>query len=473
MIERQPIRIRLMLWYSLVLGLSLVIFAGIFWIGLRESLLSSRANVLHDRLVALQAYLTKQDEAPVAGFNELREELGEFATALPADFAIRLLDARGSVLYSSATSRSGRTLQQTLPLTAACKGCRIEMFVSLAPVDEILGLVNRILAISIPLALLVASAGGYWMTRRALAPVRAMAEAARSINTSDLSVRLPIPLPKDELRLLAEMWNGMLARLEVGVKRIRQFTADASHDLRTPLAAIYTYAEVTLRKRRSPEEYQESLKRILGQTERATVLVEDLLTLARADSMNVDLIRKPVELCSLLAGACKSLLPLAHAKGLELHLTLPPDPVWILADAGAFQRLLMILVDNALKNTDEGQIEVRLIDSGAKLSLEVEDTGHGISPEDLPHVFERFYRGDKSRSSEKGGAGLGLAIAMWIVQSHDGKIGVESHLGRTKFAIQLPRIPSANTYAPDCLTLFSPTIACGSGSGSSQLSLPE
>jgi heavy metal sensor kinase len=425
--------------------LSLAIFAGLFWIGLRQSLLTRRANVLHDRAAALQAYLTRQDETPPLGFDELKEELGEFATALPADFAIRLLDAQGSVLYSSAKSLSGRSLQQTLPPEPACKRCQIEMSVSLAPVDEILGYLKRILAISIPLALLVASGGGYWMTRRALAPVRAMAEAARSVNSSDLSVRLPVPLPRDELRLLAEMWNGMLARLEEGVKRIRQFTADASHDLRTPLSAIYTSAEVTLRKRRSPEEYEESLKRILGQTERATALVEDLLTLARADSVNIDLIRKPVELCSLVAGTCKSLLPLAHAKGLELHLTLPPDPVWLHADAAALQRLLLILVDNALKNTDEGQIEVRLIDSGAVLSLEVEDTGRGISPEDLPHVFERFYRGDKSRSSVKGGAGLGLAIALWIVQSHAGEIGAESHLGRTKFAIQLPRISPAHT----------------------------
>jgi two-component system, OmpR family, heavy metal sensor histidine kinase CusS len=439
MIERQPIRVRLMLWYSVVLAFSLVVFAGIIWVGLRQSLVTSRASALDGRMSALQAYLTRQDE-PALGFDEAKEELGEFATALSADFALRLLDASGSVLYSSATSLSGRHLQQTLPVSAACKGCQIEMSISLAPVDEILGRLNRILAISIPLALLVASVGGYWMTRRALAPVRAMAEAARSVNSSDLSVRLPIPLPKDELRLLAEMWNGMLARLEDGVNRIRQFTADASHDLRTPLSAIYTSAEVTLRKRRNPEEYEETLKRILGQTERATALVEDLLTLARADSMNVDLILKPVELCSLLADTCKSLLPLAHAKALELRLKLPPDPVWVRADAAALQRLVAILVDNAMKNTDVGQIEVRLIDAVPFLSLEVEDTGSGITPEDLPHVFDRFYRGDKSRSSLKGGAGLGLAIAMWIVQSHSGDIQVESNLGRTRFTIQLPRI---------------------------------
>jgi two-component system heavy metal sensor histidine kinase CusS len=443
MIEQPSFRMRLLLWYTAVMAASLLIFAGVVWIGLRQNLIAAREDALREHLQALQKYVTDDGKFSPRP-NKIREEAKEFSQTLPADCQFRILDSSGSSLYSSgefaANVLSARVTERTIELDIRGRVYRIQMSLSLKPVSETLRRLDVILAFSIPIALFVASLGGYWMTRRALAPVRAMAEAARSFDSADLRRRVPVPVPKDEFRQLAEMWNGMLERIEEGVERMRRFTADASHDLRTPIAAIRTTAEVTLRRPRSVEEHERALERILGQSGRATALIEDLLTLARSEGDQVNPALELIEFRSFLDDTCENLLPLAQAKGLVLNVALPPQEVWLPANAGALRRLTEILVDNALKNTDAGQVNIRLGERDDAVSLVVEDTGRGISPSDLPHIFERFYRGDKSRSDATGGSGLGLAIAKSIAESHGGEIRVESDPGRnTKFEVQFPR----------------------------------
>ena len=440
MTPRLPIGARLTLWYSIVLVLCLVAFGETVWLGLRQSLMAARRTELEERISSLRAVLQQPEEPPSQGADSLTEEVSEFSNALPSGFSIRLLDLSNTLLFQSKSSRPVRTLEREESVQAGTRRLKIKMSLSLEPVDEILRRLSRILFLSIPVALLAASTGGYWLSKRALSPVRKMAMAARSIDSADLSMRLPVPAANDELRLLAGMWNEMLDRLQNGVERIQRFTSDASHDLRTPLATIRASAEIALRKSREPEVYRDTLERIVRQTDRATTLVEDLLTLARADSGHLDLVLTPVDLRSWLSDACEGLRPLAQDKNLELRHSMPSSPVWVNADANALTRVIAILVDNALKNTEAGWIQVTLETLGCQTILKVEDTGSGIALGDLPHIFDRFYRGDQARSSVNGGSGLGLAIAKRLVEFHQGTIAVESKPGQgTRFFICLPR----------------------------------
>lgn len=281
------------------------------------------------------------------------------------------------------------------------------------------------------------------MSRRALEPVDAITRAARSIGIENLSERLEVPAAGDELARLAETWNGMLARLEAAVKRLSEFTADASHELRTPITLIRATAELTLRRDRSAETYREALRHVIGEADRMTRLIEDLLLLARADAGLPALPLDRVELTPLVRDICQQGQILAEERQLEISAELPDQPVYVEANDPALRRLLMLLVDNAVKYTPAGgriTVSVALDLSGATVT--VRDTGIGIPDTALPHVFERFYRADESRNREAGGAGLGLSIARWIAERQHAHLEAESVVGRgSAFRV---RFPSAN-----------------------------
>ncbi len=286
-------------------------------------MIAARQAELQDRIGSLSAVLQHLEEPPAQGADSIAEEVSEFSKALPVGFSIRLIDASNAVIYQSESFGTVRSLEAEESARAGTRVVQVKMYLSLEPVDETLQRLNRILLLSMPLVLLVASFGGYWLSKRVLAPVHEMAMAAGSIDLTDLSMRLPVPIPNDELRLLAGRWNEMLDRLQSGVERIQRFTSDASHDLRTPLATIRASAEIALRRNREPESYKDTLERILHQTDRATNLVEGLLTLARGDSGHFDMVFSKVDLGALVRASCDSLRPLAQAKILEFGLTSP------------------------------------------------------------------------------------------------------------------------------------------------------
>jgi heavy metal sensor kinase len=282
-----------------------------------------------------------------------------------------------------------------------------------------------------PVVLLLASAGGYWISRRALAPVDQITRTARSITADKLSKRLTVAPTGDELQRLAETLNEMIARLESAFKKIARFTADASHELRTPLAVMRTTAEVALRGEPVNGEHREALEQIVAEIQRTSHLVENLLLIANADSGHGWLPMKRVDLASAVGEACAEAGVLARAKGVQLAVRLPEDPVWVAGDANALRRLFLILMDNAVKYTPAGgTCEVSLAERDGLVVGTVRDTGIGISDEDLPHIFDRFYRVDRARSRRQGGTGLGLAIGRWIAESHDARISVESAVDR-------------------------------------------
>jgi heavy metal sensor kinase len=296
------------------------------------------------------------------------------------------------------------------------------------------------LLLAAPILLIVASVGGYWLSTRALAPFDEISRAAQRINIENLTDRLQVPRTGDQLQRLSETLNATFSRLEASVRRMKQFTADASHELRAPISLIRTTAEVAVQRERPAGEYREALLEILEESERTSQVVDSLMLLARADSGKENLDYSPVDLCTVIRGAIEQGGRLARNRDLLFTQSVPDGPIPVQADADALRRALLILMDNAVKYTPAGgrvSVAVQATDGFAGAS--VSDTGIGIASQDLAHIFDRFWRADKARSREQGGAGLGLSIAKWIVETHGGSIVVESEPGRgSAFHLRLP-----------------------------------
>jgi signal transduction histidine kinase len=282
---------------------------------------------------------------------------------------------------------------------------------------------------SFPILLLISSAGGYWVSRRALKPVDRITATARSISIRNISERVAVTQNGDELQRLAETCNEMLDRLESSVNQIKRFTADASHELRGPLTVTRTVAEIALRNPKADPESRRALRDIVEEVAKGAILLEEMLTLARADSVPISVPRTEVNLSALLEEVCTMAQPIARQHGLQLFARCDPSRVMVLGDEAALQRLIWILLDNALKYSNpRGRIEVLLTNCSGSPRVVVRDDGIGISAADLPRVFDRFYRADPSRGMVEGN-GLGLAIAKWIAETHQAELSVASEVG--------------------------------------------
>ncbi len=297
---------------------------------------------------------------------------------------------------------------------------------------------SRGLLAAIPALLAISALAGYWMSRHALRPIDQLTNAVRSISIGNLSGRLPIAETGDELERLAVTCNGMLSRLESSVNRIQRFTADASHELRSPISFMRTVAEVALGNPQIDLESRAAFDDILVESTEASRLLEDMLVLARADSHQGDLRFEPVDLADLLTDVHEKARPLAEAKRQRLAVERSGNGR-VSGDRASLRRLLWTLVDNAIKYTPSGgTIELALDTRVSEARVTVRDTGIGIPEAMLPRVFERFFRADPSRAQVEG-SGLGLAIAKWIADMHHAAISVESTEGRgTTFRVVFP-----------------------------------
>lgn len=430
---------RLTLWYSLVLFAGLALFAGGIWLVVAHSLNAAIDTSLAARLHGVETVL--QTEYNPSKPEHIREELSEYAGAVPEGRFIEVRSATGDLLLPAGASSRGshyRTLVRDV--TTAGRKYRISVAASLESTELTLHRLREVLLWAMPLVLLIGWLGGYWMSRRALRPVDAITRSAQTIGIENLSERLEVPAAGDELARLAETWNGMLARLEAAVKRLSEFTADASHELRTPITLIRATAELTLRRDRSVETYRQALRHIIDESDRTARLIEDLLVLARADAGLPTLSLDRMELTPLVRDVCEQGQILAEERQLQFSAEVPDQPVYVDANDPALRRLLMLLVDNAVKYTPAGgriTVSVALDSSGPTVT--VRDTGIGIPDAALPHVFERFYRVDESRNREAGGAGLGLSIAQWIAELHHARLEAESVLGAgSSFRVRFP-----------------------------------
>jgi heavy metal sensor kinase len=297
------------------------------------------------------------------------------------------------------------------------------------------------LLFGLPIAVAIAGLAGHWLARRTLRPLERMAQEAETLTAENLGARLPVENPDDELGHLARVFNASLGRIEESFGRLRRFTADASHELRTPLTAIRTVGEVALQAEQRPDRYREAIGSMLEEVDRLTHLVGSLLTLSRADVGTV-VTRRQLGLLDLARDAAGLLEILAEEKGQRIEVR-GDASVTAHVDALILRQALLNLIDNAIKYSPSGAtltVEVARHDDISV--LDVVDQGPGIPEADRARVFERFYRADAARSRDDGGVGLGLAIALWAVQAHGGRIEVASGDGEgSRFRIVLPNSP--------------------------------
>ena len=345
-------------------------------------------------------------------------------------------DAQGKFVQQSISGESDPLRVYILPVLDNGKIVGwVQAIQSLGSVRDTLDRLLLALLLGGGLLSILAGFGGYFLAARALAPIDNITRTAENISSDDLSARLVLPDTEDEVSRLAATLNKMLGRLESGFKRERQFTADASHELRTPLAAMQTILFVVREGKRPTAEYRQALDDLADETNRMRGLVEDLLRLAR-DEGGSTLHPETFDLSALLSDVTDSLRPLAQARGLTLTAYLAPELPFV-GDMDMLIRLFVNLLDNAIKYTEHGAVNLSAFQEGRKIHIAVSDTGIGIPSEHLPFIFERFYRAESARSSA--GTGLGLAIARQIAQAHGGEIKVESTpKAGTIFSVILP-----------------------------------
>lgn len=448
----RTLRFRFALWVGSFLLALLVIFGLFIYARLSQGLWATADNTL--RLNAAQVITAIEFDDNQFRLTENESENIVTTELLERGLTFRLFTVEGDLLQSSgayaalplnpnnlASAQQGRDTFSTLSDPYDDERIRIysvpiiregtvvgvlEIVQSLERVDDALEQLKAALLIGGPSLSIIAGGGSYLLAARALARIDRITQTVRRISAEDLSTRLNSPAVEDEIGRLAITFDDMLERLDASFERERRFTADASHELRTPIAAIQVIVGTTLENRRTADEYEQALGDVAEEANRLRSVTENLLLLARSDSQQV-IIREPVNLSILLQDITESLRPLAEDKGLTIHL-MDGGQLSIQGDSDHLIRLFVNLVDNAIKYTDQGSITIEAQQvSDDRVQITVTDTGCGIPPEHLPHIFERLYRVDASRSTK--GVGLGLTIAQEIAQTHGGGITVESEIG--------------------------------------------
>ncbi|REJ88943.1 MAG: HAMP domain-containing protein [Planctomycetota bacterium] len=455
---------KLTLWYGAILGISLVVLGAFVFFSLSRSRLAEIDRALEEELAEIEL------EVRSATSSESRAHALEKYFGEHEFYSIQVSKPDGAILF---TSRNVGAEPFPVPRLAAdaaeestddvLHGGDSPYRMSSRIAESLDGPVivqaadslipyyherNRLLTVLVaaaPIVIVVAMAGGYWLSRRALAPVDRLTQAALRISASQLDQRVLIPHEKDELARLAAAFNAMLERLETSFTEMRRFTADAAHELRTPLAVLRSETEVALRSPRSPQEYRNVLASQLEEIDRITRLADQLLFLSREDAETTSTSLSPTDVDGMLAAVAEQLEPAAAARMLSLELDdIPSCRVGV--DPDRLRRLFVNLLDNAIKYTDEGgTVRVAGDRNNGTVELRVTDNGRGINQHHLPYIFDRFYRADPARR-ETEGSGLGLAICQAIVSRHHGAIRVDSTLGKgTTVLVSLPAFDSCAT----------------------------
>jgi len=479
----QTLRGQLTLWYSAALVLTLGAFAAVLYLARRHASLHDLDQRLNSEVELTAGILAESYRArgvvarrDTSGRLALVPDVAGVLEVVPDYFVVTTAD--GALLFASADVRA-LTFQQVEQLRERVTGAigahesgtillgpggpelhyvvrsltelgapfgailtGVDLRAAALEPEQLLGTFALILPLGLGFALIV----GWWLGRRALAPVDRIIDEVREISDGrSLHRRLAEPMVQDELGRLAETLNQMMARLERSFAALRRFTADASHELKTPLTVLRAGVERAVTTPDLPQETLATLEETLQEIKRMTELVDALLILARADEGNAPLHRETVDLRAIVEEARETGDLLAEHAGVTLEVASPPAPVELAVDAQRVRQLLLNLVTNAVKYTPAGgHVRVALQQDDGRVTLTVADTGIGIAVGDLPHIFDRFWRADsaRTRTGERPGAGLGLAISKWIAEAHGGHIDVVSRPGRgSTFTVTLPREP--------------------------------
>jgi two-component system OmpR family sensor kinase len=474
------IRRRLTVWYTVALAVTVLAFGTALYIERRQASvreldqrLSLESDLAHRWLTQSYKVLGR-----IVTNSGLRLSLDPAISAYlePARDYLVVADTAGQVLALSDVTRSldAETLQRltssldTLPLTRhggvlALGPPNGKVRYLVVPVDDagpgIGGLLVatptrqasfgptdllRSMLLIAPVILVSAGLVGYWLAGSSMRPVEGIMDEVDAISDGrSLHRRLAVPLSGDEMARLALTVNGMLARLEQSFASLRRFTADASHELKTPLMVLRAGVERALVHPGTPSEILQSLDETLAQINQMTEMVENLLTLARADEGRAPLAVEECDLREVVADVAETAGILGEEAGVTAGHTMPETPVRLAVDRHRIREMLLNIVTNAIKYTPRGgSLALALEENVDAVTFTVRDTGIGIAAGDLPHIFERFWRADpaRSRTGDRPGVGLGLAIAKWIAEAHGGSITVQSRPGRgTMFIIRLPK----------------------------------
>lgn len=464
----ESVRARLTLWYVTVLATILVVSIAVIYLLLARALYTRIDDTLHAVVQIARTSLTNdlnegQDAADAArstatelasrqtllaiydGRGRLLAEAGredDIAIPLPPIADVPLHDdLMMTIVEADDLDDRHRLAIRWVDIAGFDTEFVIVAGTSLESTDEELESLRGILVYLVPLSLIVAGIGGWFLAGRSLSPVVAMADRARQIGVANLSERLPVANPRDELGKLAETFNSLLARLEGSLIQQRQFMADASHELRTPLTTARTAATVALQQpTRNEADYRETLAIIEQETTRLSRIVDDMFTLARADAGSYPVRARPMYLDEVVDEVVRAMRVVASTRNISItDSACRPAP--FTGDEDLIRRLILNIVDNAVRYAPSGSaVRVALDLAGSHYALSVSDDGPGIAAEIRPRIFERFYRVDAARTHGKdGGAGLGLALARWIARVHGGDVDLaaSSRAGST-FVITLP-----------------------------------
>ncbi len=466
MIQLRSIRTRLTLWYTGLLTLTLLLLGSVTYGLMVNSLSRDIDTALQNIAQALSQQA--QREAPAFYPSVIDEMFRRFFGVSPLDRYFEMRDPRGH-----RDPRLQRPSNRSLPLSPqalanAARGLPtwetieglgdypvrlftqpvlqsgrvvnlIQVGFSLQSFHETRRHFLRILALVFPIALILAGGGGWLLAHRTLAPVAQMTHAAQRIGAARLDERLDESGTGDELDELAHTLNAMLSRLDDAFRQIRQFSADASHELQTPLTILKGELEVALRTPRSADAYQQTMRSALEEIDRIAGLVDGLMLLARADAGVLRMDRQPVALHQLVQEVYDQTQILAAHKQIDLQLG-PTEPIVIEGDPERLRRLVLNLTNNAIKYTPSGgQVMLSLQRCQDRAAIRVADTGIGLSPEEQERVFQRFYRSDNARLHDAEGSGLGLCIARSIADAHGGSIELDSTPGvGSTFTVRFP-----------------------------------
>jgi heavy metal sensor kinase len=437
------------------------------WWMLRRSLIATEYHELQERAEDVQLLLTQL--GPGAGPEFLQQRFREIYQVKDDGKYLQVLDQDGRWVYRSKRMvdeglcppapgdlppegsivefHQGTRYVRALAYAIRANGraYTVQTGIALNKSMVLLSAFGAQLVLLTPAVLILAALGGHFMSRKALAPVAAIATEARRINDKNLDIRLPIAATEDEISHLSETLNQMLERVESGVRGIRDFTANAAHELRTPLALIRTEVEVALSQPRVAGEYREACEQVQVEAVRMTSLIDSLLMLARVDTGTEALRFEPLDANQLIVQVGEKWKTAMRLALLDFSVIPAPVPVFVSGDADSLQRLLTILLDNAVRYTmPGGAVHLQVVHQRGRVVFNVRDTGIGIAPEHQTRVFDRFYRVDRARGGGSRGAGLGLALAKWIAEKHGTSVSVESMIGKgSVFGVALPEIATA------------------------------
>jgi heavy metal sensor kinase len=462
----KSIRFSLTLRYSLTLAVILVLFSSFIYLTIRKQFYQEVDRELLTIAEALASPTLEpfRNSSPSVFDQVLEDFLGPKVNGK----FVQIFDSTGALTASSRNlqdvnySLSGAALGQaglgrttygtallpgrlpirsiTVPvLTDGSLSRIVQVSSSLERISAILRHVLLIFCISIPLAIFLFGYGGWFLAGLALKPVDLITRSARKITAENLGQRLEVVNPQDELGQLAETFNDTLARLEDSFKRTRQFSVDVSHELRTPLTILRGETELGLRLAKEPDEFRELLQSNLDEIKQMSRIIEDLLFLSKAEEGGLYLDLEEVELYEFIQELVLQFTPTARETGVALTFE-GATPVLVRGDRARLRLILHNLLDNAVKyNKPGGTVRLVLSCEGGQAKVAVADDGVGIPAEDLPHIFDRFYRVDKDRNRSSGGSGLGLSLAKSFTAAHGGKITVTSALGQgSEFNVYLP-----------------------------------